>query len=226
MTMDKLTIILVALFSFLMGMISLVGIFLLLGRTAPYALSQCLKQIHPRLAVELAYWKEQSILSSTKARLYSDTCLDAFSSLAGLGLAFHYHGDTIRWKRKADKLDDLDLYAPWRDYYFNQLGSILRHINPKTLGQDKTKDSGLQTPLDKWAERKDYVHEHIQNLEQTLPGISAHSLIDLFRIVHLLLSKFEEADFAEFLERDLGLHLIPYTTIYPESEVASQTLSV
>ena len=195
---------------------SLVGIFLLLRRNAPYALSQCLKQIHPQLAIELAYWKEQSMLSSTKARLYSDTCLDALRCLAGLGLGFHYHGDTIQWKREANALDDLELNAPWRAFYFNELGSILRHINPKTLGQDKTKDSGLQTPLDLWAKRKDYVHEHIQNLERTLPGISALSLMALFRIMHLLLSKFEEADFAEFLERDLGLRLISYATIYPE----------
>ena len=220
--MDKLNLVMIALVSFLMGMVSLVGIFLLLRRNAPYALSQCLKQIHPRLAVELAYWKEQSMFSSMKARLYSDTSLDALRCLAGLGLAFHYHGDTIRWKRKANNLDDLDLYAPWRDYYFNHLGSILRHINPKTLGQDETKDSGLQTPLDKWAERKDYVHEHIQKLEQTLPGISAHSLMALFRIVYLLLYNFTETDFAKFLDQDLGLNLIPYTTIHSELSTESQ----
>lgn len=220
--MDKVTIILLALISFLMGLMSLVGIFLLLRRNAPYALSQCLKQIHPQLAVELAYWKEQCMLSSTKAGLYSDTCLDALRCLAGLGLGFHYHGDTIAWMSKANRLDELELNAPWRAFYFNELGSILRHINPNTLGQDK---SGLQTPLDKWADRKQYVHEPIQKLERTLPGISTHSLMALFQIIHLLLSKFEEADFAEFLARELGLQLIPYTTIYPVSEEASQTLS-
>lgn len=214
----------IALVSFLMGMMSLLGFFCLFRRIDPYTFSDWLKQIHPVLQDEISVWKEQCLISSKVSKEVSDIGIDAIHCLAGIGLGFHYHGNTIRWKREANQLNELELDAPWRAFYFNELGSVLRHISANTLIHHLSNDISFQTPLYKWAEQKEYLHEHIQNLEQTLPGISTQSLVTLFRITFFLLYNFSETDFAEFLDRDLRLNLIPYSTIYPEPNTGSQAV--
>ena len=221
------TLFLIAGISFLTGMASLAGIFILFQRYDPYTLSEWLQRIHPRLAVELAYWKEKSMLSSTRAKVNMDTCLDALRCLAGLGLGFHYHGDTILWMQKANRGHELDLYAPWRSHHFNAIGSVLRHINANTLLREETNSITMHTPLDQWANQEyghnqNYNKKLIQTLEKTLPGVSAHSIMTLYKITFLLLYKFTETDFANVLDEEHGLRLIPYTTAYPESTAESQ----